>query len=564
MPSVNKTANIALNQWQSNEYSKMDDFNSDNLQIDNKFGQLMNQLSDTNYQLAGGNATALTLTIKGTLTNGYPLNFIASCDNGGVSTTINGIPVYKIGTTPAKLASGKGYSIWYNSANNCFFVKASGGEGSALANQVLNGSTFTNDNDTGIIGNMPNNGGTVITPSATQQTIPLGFNDGTGYVVGDANLISGNILAGKSVFGIAGKTSNVDSSDATATAGQMLNGATGYVNGAKVTGTIPSKGVATITPSTVNQTISANQYLTDIQTILGDANLLTGNILAGKSIFGISGKTSVVDSADANATAGNILSGATGYVNGSKITGTMANNGAVVITPASTTKPIPAGYHNGSGTVATDANLVTGNIKAGSTIFGVAGKSSVVETSTATATAGQILSGKTGYVNGSLITGTMASIGADQNNTGTSTNGTTIGLKVPAGYWDGTHNVNGTSTAIDGNLVAGNIRSGATILGVAGNVTIQSLGGRAYATGTFNFTGGTTSNFTLPFSPSMVAITSSSNGAKFIWGTYCYDTSMVQCISSPAKSPYLTITSGNTLTVNSAYGTTTFTYYIWQ
>ena len=37
MSSVNKTNTIQLNQWQLNEYPKMDDFNSDNLKIDNKF-----------------------------------------------------------------------------------------------------------------------------------------------------------------------------------------------------------------------------------------------------------------------------------------------------------------------------------------------------------------------------------------------------------------------------------------------------------------------------------------------------------------------------------------------
>lgn len=46
MPSVNKTETIQLNQWQSNEYPKMDDFNSDNLKIDNKFKVHDTQLSE--------------------------------------------------------------------------------------------------------------------------------------------------------------------------------------------------------------------------------------------------------------------------------------------------------------------------------------------------------------------------------------------------------------------------------------------------------------------------------------------------------------------------------------
>ena len=50
--------------------------------------------------------------------------------------------------------------------------------------------------------------------------------------------------------------------------------------------------------------------------------------------------------------------------------------------------------------------MIPGNIKAGATILGVDGKSSVVDTDDADATAGDILSGKTAYVNGQKITGT--------------------------------------------------------------------------------------------------------------------------------------------------------------
>lgn len=53
------------------------------------------------------------------------------------------------------------------------------------------------------------------------------------------------------------------------------------------------KGAATYTPGTSDQTISASQYLTGAQTILGDENLVSGNIVAGKSIFGISGSAQI-------------------------------------------------------------------------------------------------------------------------------------------------------------------------------------------------------------------------------------------------------------------------------
>lgn len=75
-----------------------------------------------------------------------------------------------------------------------------------------------------------------------------------------------------------------------ATASDVLVGKTfTSVAGSKVSGTIPSKNAATIIPSTTDQTIDAGQYLSGAQTIKGDGNLVSDNIISGKSIFGVSG-----------------------------------------------------------------------------------------------------------------------------------------------------------------------------------------------------------------------------------------------------------------------------------
>ena len=76
-----------------------------------------------------------------------------------------------------------------------------------------------------------------------------------------------------------------------------------------------------------------------------------------------------------DAEASHVLAGKTfsSKVAGIGVTGTMPNRGAVVITPSTQNQTIPAGYHNGSGYVKGDANLVAGNIKNGVNIFGVAG-----------------------------------------------------------------------------------------------------------------------------------------------------------------------------------------------
>lgn len=84
----------------------------------------------------------------------------------------------------------------------------------------------------------------------------------------------------------------MDTEDATATAAAILNGQTAYVNGAKVTGNVPSKAAATYTPTTSDQTIAAGQYLSGAQTVKGDANLQAQYIAAGVQLFGVTGTLS--------------------------------------------------------------------------------------------------------------------------------------------------------------------------------------------------------------------------------------------------------------------------------
>lgn len=141
---------------------------------------------------------------------------------------------------------------------------------------------------------------------------------------------------------------------------------------------ITKKAAATYTPSTSNQTIASGQYLNGVQTIKGDSNLVASNIKSGVSIFGVSGSytasSSGIDTSDATATASDILSGKTAYVNGNKVTGTITSQAAQTITPGTSDKTIASGkYLSGTQTIKGDANLVAANIKSGVSIFGVAG-----------------------------------------------------------------------------------------------------------------------------------------------------------------------------------------------
>lgn len=150
--------------FESNDNVSRQAFNANFQVISDKLIQgesaLVSHLADNAYQTAGGTATALTLTINGSLTQGYPINFVAALNNGGVTTTVNSKPLYKPNTiTAPNLIAGKGYTAWYDTASGGrFFVKASA-EGNTVAGHVLAGDTFSNDSDTGITGTMPNQSG---------------------------------------------------------------------------------------------------------------------------------------------------------------------------------------------------------------------------------------------------------------------------------------------------------------------------------------------------------------------------------------------------------------------
>lgn len=78
-----------------------------------------------------------------------------------------------------------------------------------------------------------------ITPGTTNQTIAAGtYLTGTQTISGDADLVAGNIKSGVNIFGVNGTYSGLDTSDATATAADIVDGETAYVNGSKITGSM--------------------------------------------------------------------------------------------------------------------------------------------------------------------------------------------------------------------------------------------------------------------------------------------------------------------------------------
>ena len=184
----------------------------------------------------------------------------------------------------------------------------------ATSDKVLSGNYTYDQNYNVVQGTMPNKGDLTVTPSSSDQNFGEGYyssitvNEVTSAV--DSDIKPENIKDGVNILGVVGTMESIDTSDATATADDIVVNKTAYVNGEKITGTIPTATTITEDGSVqltsdgqfkASATVPNDVYLhSDItprmiwlnltKTQVADAIGLTADkIKAGETILGITG-----------------------------------------------------------------------------------------------------------------------------------------------------------------------------------------------------------------------------------------------------------------------------------
>lgn len=160
----------------------------------------------------------------------------------------------------------------------------------------------------------------------------------------------------------------LEETPATAVSKDVLDSKTCWVNGVEIIGTMPNNNAQ-------KMLVDCDEVYTIPEGYHNGEGTVTGNSLSSQTV--------------ATATSDDIIDGKTAYVNGEELTGTMPNNGHIdtTILP-NETATITKGYHDGTGTISVD--------------------------STATALPEELVNGKTAWVNGEQITGSLPVIANEQ------------------------------------------------------------------------------------------------------------------------------------------------------
>ena len=326
----------------------------------------------------------------------------------------------------------------------------------AVSAQVQEGDTYTipkgYHNGSGTVSGVSGGGNyslqsKSVTPTKSQQNVTpdsgyYGLSDVTvGAIpesyqdVSSVTAVAGDVLTGKVIV----------TADGGVTTGTMANNGaiSKTLTAADPTYTVPKgfhsgEGAVFIVPEAKTATPSKEE-----QTVTPSSGKVLSSVLVEKI------PDTYVDTSDATATEGTILSDKTAYVGGVKVVGTMPNNGGVNKTLDTSTPSftIPKGYHDGTGAVGivTETKTVTPT-KSEQTVNPASGKvlskvtvaaipAAYQDVTGVTAAAGDVLDGKfIVTATGVKTEGTMPNNGAIS---GTIDGISATSYSVPAGYTSG-------------------------------------------------------------------------------------------------------------------------------
>jgi len=222
-----------------------------------------------------------------------------SSGTAGTPTASKGaVTNHSISITPS-VTNTTGYIIGSTQTGTAVSVTASelvSGTLSITSNGTKDVTNYKNVNVQ--IGSDINNQDKTISPTTSEQIITAdsGYS-GLGTVTINA-MPSGAVTSPASISGSSATVSNgtntitltktISVTPNVTTAGYVSSGTAGNAS-VSLTANVTTKGATSYTPTTTSQIIAAGTYLTGKQTILGDSNLVAGNIKKNISIFGVTG-----------------------------------------------------------------------------------------------------------------------------------------------------------------------------------------------------------------------------------------------------------------------------------
>ena len=255
-----------------------------------------------------------------------------------------------------------------------------------------------------------------LTASGAMVTVPEGYyssqatksvSNGSATPTDSLSATGATISAGTNTLTFSKTISNTP----TVSAGYVSTGTSGNT-AVSLTATVSTNSSASLTRSGATITAPAGYYAAAASSAVPTGTATAPSTISGTSATVTTGTntltlTKTVSVTPTVSTAGYISSGTAGNASVS-LTASVTTKAAATITPGTSNQTIASGtYLTGTQTISGDANLVAGNIKSGTSIFGVNGTYSGLDTSDATASAADIVNGKTAYADGRKVEGSL-------------------------------------------------------------------------------------------------------------------------------------------------------------